>query len=107
MTKATFLMVQGMPSSNKFTPAVAVRVLIDCKGNAIACDYSEYGKEQNIGLHNVVSLTAMARVTATVPFVPTRAQTIELSTTTCICTSGPYSCADGPAAIMCICSPKR
>ena len=98
---------------------------MDCEGNAIACDHPEYGKEQNIGLHDVVNPSAMTRVTATetyivdgipttvrvdnayCPFVPTRAQTIEPSTTTCICTSRPYSCAGGPAAIMCICSPKR
>ena len=69
MTKATFLMVQGMPSGNKCTPAEAVLVLKDCKGNAIACDHPEYGKEQNIGLHDVVSPTAMARVTATETYI--------------------------------------
>ena len=36
-------------------PELVVCVLMDCKGNAIACDHSEYGKEQNIGLHDVVS----------------------------------------------------
>ena len=65
MTKATFPMVQGMPSGDKCTPALVVRVLTDCKGNIIACDHPEYGKEQNIRLHDVVSLPAMARVTAT------------------------------------------
>ena len=69
MTKATFPMVQGMPSGNKCTPAVAVHVLMDCEGNAIACDHPEYGKEQNIGLHEVVSLTAMTRVTATETYI--------------------------------------
>ena len=69
MTKATFPMVQGMPSSNKCTPVVAVRVLMDCEGNAIACDHPEYGKEQNIGLHDVVSPTAMARFTATETYI--------------------------------------
>ena len=69
MTKATFLMVQGMPSSKECTQAVAVCVLMDCKGNAIACDHPEYGKEQNIGLHDVVSLTAMARVTTTETYI--------------------------------------
>ena len=69
MTKATFPMVQGMPSGNKCTPAVAVRVLMDCEGNAIACDHPEYGKEQNIGLHDVVSPMAMARVTATETYI--------------------------------------
>ena len=42
---------------------------MDCEGNAIACDHLEYGKEQNIGLHDVVSLAAMARVTATETYV--------------------------------------
>ena len=60
MTRATFLMVQGMPSGDKCTPELVVCVLMDCEGNAIACDHSEYGKEQNIGLHDVVSPTAMA-----------------------------------------------
>ena len=69
MTKATFPMVQGMPSGNKCTPAVAVCVLMDCEGNAIACDHPEYGKEQNIGLHDVVSPMAMARVTATETYI--------------------------------------
>ena len=69
MTKATFLMVQGMPSGNKCTPELVIRVLMDCEGNAIACDHSEYGKEQNIGLHDVVSLAALARVTATETYV--------------------------------------
>ena len=69
MTRATFPMVQGMPSGDKCTPELAVRVLMDCEGNAIACDHSEYGKEQNIGLHNIVSLVAMARVTATETYI--------------------------------------
>ena len=69
MTKATFPMVPGMPSGNKCTPAVAVCVLMDCEGNAIACDHPEYGKEQNIGLHDVVSLMAMAWVTATETYI--------------------------------------
>ena len=69
MTKATFLMVQGMPSGNKCTPELVICVLMDCEGNAIACDHSEYGKEQNIGLHDVVSPAAMARVTTTETYV--------------------------------------
>ena len=73
MTKATFPMVQGMPSSNKCTPEV--RVLMDCEGNAIACDHLEYGKEQNIGLHDVVSPTAMTRVTATETYIVDRIPT--------------------------------
>ena len=62
--KSTFPMVQGMPSGDKCTPEFAARVLQDCDGNVIDCDHQEYGKEQNIGLHNVVSPVAMARVTA-------------------------------------------
>ena len=63
MTRATFPMVQGMPSGDKCTPELAVHVLMDCEGNPIDCDHSEYGKEQNIRLHDVVSLAAMAQVT--------------------------------------------
>ena len=69
MTKATFSMVQGMSSGNKCTQELVVHVLMDCEGNAIACDHSEYGKEQNIGLHNMVSLAAMAQVTATETYI--------------------------------------
>ena len=52
MTKATFQMVQGMPSCDKCTPALVLHVLMDCEGNIIACDHMEYGKEQNVGLHD-------------------------------------------------------
>ena len=69
MTRATFQMVQGMPSSDKCTPVLVVRVLMDCKGNIIACDHLVYGKEQNIGLHDVVSPAAMAWVTATETYI--------------------------------------
>ena len=62
--KSTFPMVQGMPSGDECTPEFAMRVLMDCDGNFIDCDHQEYGKEQNIGLHDVVSPVAMARVTA-------------------------------------------
>ena len=62
--KSNFPMVQGMPSGDKCTPEFAVRVLMDCEGNLIDCNHQEYGKEQNIGLHNVVSPATMARVTA-------------------------------------------
>ena len=62
--KSNFPMVQGMPSGDKCTPEFAVRVLKDCDGNLIDCDHQVYGKEQNIGLHDVVSPAAMARVTA-------------------------------------------
>ena len=62
--KSNFPMVQGMPSGDKCTPEFAVRVLMDCEGNLIDCDHQVYGKEQNIGLHDVVSPVAMAWVTA-------------------------------------------
>ena len=64
VVKSTFPMVQGMPSEDKCTPEFAVHVLQDCEGNLIDCDHQEYRKEQNIGLHDVVSPAAMARVTA-------------------------------------------
>ena len=62
--KSNFPVVQGMPSRDKCTPEFAVRVLMDCEGNVIDCDHQVYGKEQNIGLHDVISPAAMARVTA-------------------------------------------
>ena len=62
--KSNFPMVQGMPSGDKCTPEFAVRVLMDCEGNLIDCDHQVYGKEQNIGLHDVISPAAMAQVTA-------------------------------------------
>ena len=62
--KSNFPMVQGMPSGDKCTPEYAVWVLMDCEGDVIDCDHQMYGKEQNIGLHDVISAAAMARVTA-------------------------------------------
>ena len=61
--KSNFPMVQRMPSGDKCTPEFAVRVLMDCEGNLIDCDHQVYGKEQNIGLHDVISPAAMAQVT--------------------------------------------
>ena len=61
--KSTFLMVQGMPSGDKCAPEFVACVLQDCNRNVIDCDHQEYGKEQNIGLHDVVSPAAMAWVT--------------------------------------------
>ena len=61
--KSKFLMVQGMPNGDKCTPEFAVWVLMDCEGNLIDCEHQVYGKEQNIGLHDVISPVAMARVT--------------------------------------------
>ena len=62
--KSNFPIMQGMPSGDKCTPEFAVRVLIDCEGNLIDCDHQVYGKEKNIGLHDVISPAAMARVMA-------------------------------------------
>ena len=67
--KSNFPMVQGMPSGDMCTPEFAVRVLMDCEGKLIDCDHQVYGKEQNIGLHDVISPAAMARVTAQETYV--------------------------------------
>ena len=63
--KSTFPMVQGMPTKDKCSPQLIIRVLMDCFGQEIDCEHPEYGKEQNIGLHNVISPAAMARVMTT------------------------------------------
>ena len=60
--KSTFPLVQGMPTSDKCSPELVVWVLIYCMGNPINCDHPEYGKEQNMGLYDVISQAAMARV---------------------------------------------
>ena len=73
--KSNFPMVQGMPSGDKCTPELAMRVLMDCDGNLIDCDHQEYGKEQNIGLHDVVSPAAMARVTVQETYIVDRIPT--------------------------------
>ena len=62
--KSNFPMVQGMPRGDKCTLEYAMQVLMDCEGDIIDCDHQMYGKEQNIGLHDVISPAAMARVTA-------------------------------------------
>ena len=62
--KATFLKVQGMATTEKSFPKLVVQVLVDCFDEPIDCDHREYGKEQNIGLHDVIHPAAMARVTA-------------------------------------------
>ena len=63
--KSNFPMVQGMPSGDKCTLEFALRVLMDCEGNAIDCDHQMYGKEQNIWLHDVISPAAMVTVRET------------------------------------------
>ena len=93
MTRATFPMVQGMPSIDKCTPALVVHVLMDCEGNIIACDHPEYGKEQNIGLHDIVSPAAMARVTATETYVVDGVPTMIKADYT-YCPFCPYACSN-------------
>ena len=61
---STFPMVQGMPSKDKCSLELVVRVLMDCHGNVIDCNHGDYGKEQNLGLHDVISPVAMAWVMA-------------------------------------------
>ena len=62
--KASFPKVQGMATAEKSFPKLVVHVLVDCNDQAIDCDHREYGKEQNIGLHDVFHPAAMARITA-------------------------------------------
>ena len=62
--KATFSKVQGMATTEKSFPKLVVQVLMDCHNEPIDCNHCEYGKEQNIGLHDVIHPAAMARVTA-------------------------------------------
>ena len=62
--RAAFPKVQGMTTAEKSFPKLVVRVLVDCYDEPIDCDHCEYGKEQNIGLHDVIHPAAMARVTA-------------------------------------------
>ena len=62
--KATFPKVQGMATTEKSSPKLVVQVLVDCFDEPIDCDHREYGKEQNIRLHDVIHPAAMARVMA-------------------------------------------
>ena len=62
--KATFPKVQGMATTEKSSPKLVIRVLVDCFDEPIDCDHREYGKEQNIGPHDVIHPAAMAQVTA-------------------------------------------
>ena len=61
--KSTFPKVQGMASTEQSSPRFVVHVLMDCFDEQIDCNHSEYGKEQNIGLHDVISPAATARIT--------------------------------------------
>ena len=96
MTRATFPMVQGMPSGDKCTLALVVRVLMDCEGNIIACDHLVYRKEQNIGLHDVVSPAAMARVTATETYIVDEVPTT-IKADYAYCPFCSYACSNHPA----------
>ena len=73
--KSNFPMVQGMPSRDKCSPEFALWVLMDCEGDFIDCDHQMYGKEQNIGLHDVISPAAMARVMARETYIVDRIPT--------------------------------
>ena len=74
--KSTFPKVQGMATTDRSSPRFVVRVLLDCFDEEIDCNHREYGKEQNIGLHDVISPAAMARITVKgtydVDDIPTR-----------------------------------
>ena len=67
--KSTFPKVQGMAAMDRSSPKLVVRVLVDCFDETIDCDHCEYGKEQNIGLHDVIHPATMARVMATGTYV--------------------------------------
>ena len=60
--KSTFPKVQGMATTDRSSPRFVVRVLMDCFDEQIDCNHREYGKEQNIGLHDVISPAMMARI---------------------------------------------
>ena len=49
--------------TDRSSPRFVVHVLMDCFDEQIDCNHSEYGKEQNIGLHNVISPAATAHIT--------------------------------------------
>ena len=61
--KSTFPKVQGMASTERSSPRFVVHVLMDCFDEQIDCNHSEYGKEQNIRLHDVISPAATVRIT--------------------------------------------
>ena len=61
--KSTFPKVHGMATTERSSPRFVVRVLMDCFDEQIDCNHNKYGKEQNIGLHDVISPAATARIT--------------------------------------------
>ena len=67
--KSTFPKVQGMATADRSSPKFVVCMLVDCFDEPIDCDHRKYGKEQNIGLHDVIHPATMAHVTATGMYV--------------------------------------
>ena len=61
--KSTFPTVHGMASTERSSPRFVVHVLMDCFDEQIDCNHEKYGKEQNIGLHDVISPAATACLT--------------------------------------------
>ena len=61
--KSTFPTVHGMATTEQSSPRFVVRVLMDCFDEQIDCNHEKYGKEQNMGLHDVISPAATARLT--------------------------------------------
>ena len=119
--KSNFPMVQGMPSGDNCTPEFAMCVLMDCEGSIIDCNHQVYGKEQNIGLHDVISPAAMARVTAretyAVDGIPTTIKADNAFCPFCAytasnhrafgCISEPSWYVGGPAATSYTCSQRK
>ena len=74
--KSTFPKVQGMATTDRSSSRFVVRVLMDCFDEQIDCNHHEYRKEQNIGLHDVISLAVTACITVKgtydVDGIPTR-----------------------------------
>ena len=61
--KSTFPKVHGMATTEQSSPRFVVHVLMDCFDEQIDCNHQKYGKEQNIGLHNVISPAGTALIT--------------------------------------------
>ena len=61
--KSTFPKVHGMATTERSSPRFVVCVLMDCFDEQIDCNHQKYGKEQNIGLHDVISPAATALIT--------------------------------------------
>ena len=61
--KSTFPQVHGMATTERSSPRFVVHVLMDCFDEQMDCNHQKYRKEQNIGLHDVISPAATARLT--------------------------------------------